>query len=154
MHDHDDNFELYSESSFQPDYYYDEEEYGNLPTCGQGNDTANDECDDTVTGGQQAETLSGPGNAPAGAKGFAARFQAKSDMGPKVRDDIADGLKVMLSERLSIENMETIMDKYVPPKNVPHLGKHPSKIKVQGFEVAKTTETTREGYDSPHNTNE
>ena len=121
VHDHDDNFELYSESSFQPDYYYDEEEYGNLPTCGQGNDTANDECDDTVTGGQQAETLSGPGNAPAGAKGFAARFQAKSDMGPKVRDDIADGLKVMLSERLSIENMETIMDKYVPPENVPRL---------------------------------
>ena len=81
----DDNYELYSESSFQLDYYYEEEYDRNLPTCGQGNDmneTANDECDDSFAGGQQAETLSE--NAPTVAKGFAARFQAKSDTGPKV----------------------------------------------------------------------
>ena len=124
----DENYELYSESSFQPDYdyynQYDEECDKDIPPGGQGyqneEESLNDP-DEIIPTTQQADNLSEARPTPPMTKGFAARFQARPATGPKVRDEIADGLTVMLSERLGAENMEKIMDKYPTPENVPGL---------------------------------
>ena len=55
------------------------------------------------------------------AKGFAGRFQTQAPLGPDANDELIDSLN-MLSERLGMENMATLMDKYVPPNNIPQPG--------------------------------
>ncbi|XP_041468836.1 uncharacterized protein LOC121418788 [Lytechinus variegatus] len=70
-----------------------------------------------MTTGQDGDSVA----TPMVAKGFAARFQAQAPMGPDVNKELADSLNIMLSERMGLENMGVLMDKYVPPKNVPNL---------------------------------
>ncbi|XP_041470564.1 uncharacterized protein LOC121420099 [Lytechinus variegatus] len=114
------------EGDFEPDYEYpyeyeEDENSFSLQSAQVQVDRPDEEEENEVE-----QVLVPPGNtedtvSPVVARGFAARFQAQAPSGPDVSDELADSLKIMLSERLGMENMATLMDKIVPPKNVPNL---------------------------------
>ena len=111
------------DGSFEPDYEYpyEHEDDGNCFSLPSAQDKVENidhvvEVETDLATGHAGDIVS-----PILAKGFAGRFQTQAPLGPDANDELVDSLNIMLSERLGMENMTTLMDKYVPPNNIPNL---------------------------------